>query len=285
MMLPPPPELEHKHLERVTFETDVGVVEAFRPAGAPYQCGDPNAPAILLVPGMGMDAVNFLCQLPLGAAGHLHLFENRTVAAAGEQGIAAFARYVEAYIQASKLDQHPGGLILGGASMGGAMSLAVAIRGRIKLRGLVLIGTFGSTRRMRLWRRMLMAAIYFYSPWATRNIAKPILLHSGLFGRFSPREAALLTPTPRFDYRYYVSAMNALRRMNQIEAARRLNIPTLVLHGTRDIVLPIDTGRELAESIPGARLVPVDGGNHMFFLSHHDAVNGAIAEFVGGLRG
>lgn len=283
MSLPPAPELEQNHLERITFESAVGALEAIRPVSAPYQCSDRNAPAIVLVPGMGMDAINFLRQLPLGAAGHLHLFENRTRPIATEQGLGIFARYVEEFIAAAKLDQHPGGLILGGASMGGAMSLAVALRGRVKLRGLLLIGTFGSTRRMWFWRRCAMACIRLQSTWLTRKVARPVLLHSGLFGRFTPREAELLVPAPRFDYEYYVHAMGMLARMDQIEAARSLKIPTLVLHGTRDIVLPIETGKELAEAIPGARFVSVDGGNHMFFLSHHDAVNAAIAEFIRGL--
>jgi pimeloyl-ACP methyl ester carboxylesterase len=205
--LPPPPELEREHLEPLSIRTELGVTEGFRPARESYRCADKNAPAILLVPGMGMDAVNFLRQLPVGLTGHLHLIENRTEPLSGEQGLAIFARYIEAFITAAKLDQYPGGLVLGGASMGGAMSLAVALRGRIRLRGLMLIGTFGSTRRMRFWRRMLMSSMRLSSPWFMRKVAGPMLRHSGLFGKLTNREAEMLEPAARFGYRYYVTAM------------------------------------------------------------------------------
>jgi pimeloyl-ACP methyl ester carboxylesterase len=164
--------------------------------------------------------------------------------------------------------------------MGGAVSLALAIRGRVKLRGLMLIGSFGSTRKMRFWRRCCMGMIPLSSPWLARKLAAPLLRNGILFGRFSRAEADLLIPAKRFDYRYYCCAMRMLSRMNQIEAARQLKIPTLVIHGTHDIVLPIECGQELAGAIPGARFVSIAGGNHMFFVSHHEAANGAMADFI-----
>jgi pimeloyl-ACP methyl ester carboxylesterase/DNA-binding CsgD family transcriptional regulator len=47
------------------------------------------------------------------------------------------------------------------------------------------------------------------------------------------------------------------------EAARRIKCPVLVLHSTRDAVIPIDQGRLLASLIPDCRFVQLDGENHM----------------------
>ena len=40
-------------------------------------------------------------------------------------------------------------------------------------------------------------------------------------------------------------------------------MPTLVVHGGRDLVLPIAHAEALANGVPGARLVVVDGLGHL----------------------
>jgi pimeloyl-ACP methyl ester carboxylesterase len=47
-----------------------------------------------------------------------------------------------------------------------------------------------------------------------------------------------------------------------LDALVELGVPTLVLHGTADLVLTVEHGRTLAEAIPGAELVVVDGMGH-----------------------
>ncbi len=47
------------------------------------------------------------------------------------------------------------------------------------------------------------------------------------------------------------------------DAARRLKCPALALHISRDTVVPIEVGRELACLIPDCRFMQIDGDNHM----------------------
>ena len=42
-----------------------------------------------------------------------------------------------------------------------------------------------------------------------------------------------------------------------------VRVPTLILHGTRDDVVPIATSREFAASLPNARLVELDDGHEL----------------------
>ncbi|HVC41156.1 MAG TPA: alpha/beta fold hydrolase, partial [Candidatus Saccharimonadales bacterium] len=42
-------------------------------------------------------------------------------------------------------------------------------------------------------------------------------------------------------------------------------VPTLVLHGTDDVVTPFENARILARQIPGAQLRPFNGCGHLFF--------------------
>ena len=44
-----------------------------------------------------------------------------------------------------------------------------------------------------------------------------------------------------------------------------LRVPTLVLHGTRDPVLPAANGELIARLVPGARLELLDGAGHLFW--------------------
>ena len=69
-------------------------------------------------------------------------------------------------------------------------------------------------------------------------------------------------------------AFNASDRLDD------LSVPTLVLHGTDDRVLPVENGRLLADLIPDARLVEVDGGSHLFFIEQADRVNDELREFL-----
>jgi pimeloyl-ACP methyl ester carboxylesterase len=46
------------------------------------------------------------------------------------------------------------------------------------------------------------------------------------------------------------------------DAISRMALPVLVLHGTEDPILPIENGRALAASVPGARIVEFPGLGH-----------------------
>ena len=49
---------------------------------------------------------------------------------------------------------------------------------------------------------------------------------------------------------------------DRVEDLRRIAVPTVVIHGTRDRMVPLSGGRETARAIPGAELVEIDGMGH-----------------------
>jgi len=51
-------------------------------------------------------------------------------------------------------------------------------------------------------------------------------------------------------------------RFNSLERAPRVAVPVLILHGTRDEVVPFDLGERLSHAFPQARFVPVQGATH-----------------------
>jgi non-heme chloroperoxidase len=67
-----------------------------------------------------------------------------------------------------------------------------------------------------------------------------------------------------------------------VEAVRAAAKPTLILHGTKDNILPIDaTGRRFSKLVPDAEYVEVEGAPHGLLWTHADEVNAALLGFVG----
>lgn len=62
-----------------------------------------------------------------------------------------------------------------------------------------------------------------------------------------------------------------------------IQAPTLVLHRSREI-FPIAAGRQLAQLIPGARLVELDGEDHAFWVGDVEPVLAELEEFLTGMR-
>jgi pimeloyl-ACP methyl ester carboxylesterase len=61
----------------------------------------------------------------------------------------------------------------------------------------------------------------------------------------------------------------------------RITVPALVLHGTRDPLVPFERhGKVLAERIPGAALVALQGGEHAAIFTHRAEARAATTRFL-----
>ena len=58
-------------------------------------------------------------------------------------------------------------------------------------------------------------------------------------------------------------------------------VPTLLIVGEHDVISPAQEMREIAAAIPGAQCVVIPSAGHMAPLENPDAVNDAIAAFLG----
>ena len=60
-----------------------------------------------------------------------------------------------------------------------------------------------------------------------------------------------------------------------------IDIPTLIIHGTADRILPIDgQGRRLHAALPAATYVEIEGGPHLGVVTHADEINTALLSFL-----
>ncbi|WP_049902576.1 alpha/beta fold hydrolase [Halorubrum distributum] len=89
------------------------------------------------------------------------------------------------------------------------------------------------------------------------------------------RLAGDATPTGREAQAAAVAAFDASDRLDD------LSVPTLVLHGTEDRVLPVENADLLAELLPHADVELFEGGPHLFFIEDRERVNDRVRTFLG----
>jgi len=66
-----------------------------------------------------------------------------------------------------------------------------------------------------------------------------------------------------------------------VAAVRESGVPTLIVHGTADRILPIDpTGRAFHAAFPEAEYVEIDGAPHGMLWTHAPEVNAILLPFV-----
>jgi 3-oxoadipate enol-lactonase len=105
--------------------------------------------------------------------------------------------------------------------------------------------------------------------FGARPVPAEVELVRSISGAVAPRElAGLLGPILAFDVRAELG---------------RIDLPTLVVVGTRDLVTPAGRARQIAGRIPGARLELLPGCGHMVMLERADELNRLLAEFAAGL--
>ncbi|MBK7976781.1 MAG: alpha/beta fold hydrolase [Deltaproteobacteria bacterium] len=71
-------------------------------------------------------------------------------------------------------------------------------------------------------------------------------------------------------------------RFDTLSKAARITIPTLVIHGSADPVIPFRMGEAVSRAIAGAKLVRVRGGGHDYTYGRGGWVFDEIAAFVRG---
>jgi len=71
-------------------------------------------------------------------------------------------------------------------------------------------------------------------------------------------------------------------KLNIQNAAGKIKVPWLIVHGTADNILPIDaTARRFTAALPSATYVEIEGAPHGMLWTHGDEVNRILLDFLG----
>lgn len=157
-----------------------------------------------------------------------------------------------------------------GLSWGGALAQEFAIRHPDRVRRLVLAATTPGVvsvpgRPSAL--RILATPRRYWSPEYLAEVAPT--LYGGRI-REQPellaRHGQVRATRPPSAWGY-VGQLLALRRWSSLPHLPRLRIPTLVLAGDDDPIIPLVNARLIARLAPDARLHVVEGGGHLFLFT------------------
>jgi pimeloyl-ACP methyl ester carboxylesterase/DNA-binding CsgD family transcriptional regulator len=157
---------------------------------------------------------------------------------------------------------------LWGISQGAAIAVEFAARHPRRVRRLVLFGGYargrarrGATGRAEAEVRARLVATAWGSPDpAFRRRFAQLLMQDATEAEIEPIEElqrrSATAPTA-------ARIMAARAELDVSRSAAQVTAPTLVLHAHDDALVPLAAGVELAELIPGAELVVLDGRNHL----------------------
>ncbi len=178
-------------------------------------------------------------------------------------------------------------VVVGGLSMGGYVALSMAVRHPRRLRGLMLINTRAAA-----------------DPPATAQVREELARQVEAAGSAGPAVATMLPklfgPTARTRRPEVVAAVaermektpargvaGALRGMagrpDRTADLPRITLPTLVVAGADDALIPIDESTRMAEALPGAQLVVIPDVGHLAPVEDPEATSAAIRKFLDGL--
>ena len=78
----------------------------------------------------------------------------------------------------------------------------------------------------------------------------------------------------------YIAQLQGILTWESYSRLSQINVPTLVIHGEDDRLIPPGNGKLLAEKIPGAKLVMLPHAGHIFTTDQPDEAHREILEFL-----
>lgn len=236
-----------------------------------YQDGSDDKPALLLVHGAGgrhIDWPSKVRHLPNIRVVALDLPGHAQSDQPGRTSIDAYADDVQAVIEKLALEK----VVVAGHSMGGAITQSLALRGLPQLSGIILLSTGAKLRVSPAILDNIVpnfnTAINIITQYAWSKNARPVLV--GLSKRLMAETAPQVL---HGDF----SACNAFELTGRLQY---IHLPTLVLVGSADRMTPPKYNRYLADEIPQAKYIEIDGAGHFVAQEKPDRVASEIAQFL-----
>lgn len=183
----------------------------------------------------------------------------------------------------------PGAAAVCGWSLGGLLAQGLAQRHPAKVRQLVLAGSTPCFMERAGWPHGMKAATldtFAHGLAGNREATLASFVRMNALHGARGREA-VRTFTERLfergapDAASLAATLGWLRETDLRPVTPNLRVATLVIHGSRDAIAPVEAGHWLANHIPGATLVELADAAHLPFFTHRRAFLDAVESFVG----
>jgi pimeloyl-ACP methyl ester carboxylesterase len=232
---------------------------------------------VLLIMGLAADQHMWMLQLPaLQAAGYQAItFDNRGVggssAPPGPYTMEQMAADALAVLDALAIDAAH----IVGISMGGAIAQHVVLKAPERVRSLMLVSTWAEKNEYTARLDELGALVL-------EKIGREALIKASMLWLFTPkmfiespdliRTIEQMAPTMQGDGDAFTAQTAAVVQHDTIERLHEIEVPTFVICGRRDVLVPPELSERIAARIPHATLKLIDGG-HAFTFENVEEFN------------
>lgn len=242
--------------------------------------GDPEGSVVILVHSLGLDHTMWEEQVRL-LTPHRRVIladlpgHGRSTAAPGEYDVAAIGGDLLAVAD----DAGARSFELVGISIGGLVSLWMAVDAGDRVARLVAANTAARLGSRELWSERIAAVVQggmegireavlsrFFAPASFEQQPEMVAAFSRVFSASDPVG--------------YVGCCAALRDGDLTGMVEGITSPTLVIGGELDEATPPSHQEDLAARIPGARLEVIAGASHIANLDRPEEFNRALAGFL-----
>ncbi|MEO5898555.1 MAG: alpha/beta fold hydrolase [Ilumatobacteraceae bacterium] len=246
--------------------------------------GRRSAPAVLMIQGLGADKHGWDAQRFLLALRYRVIALDNRGSGRSDKPFNAYSLEQMADDAIAVLDEVGVGRVhVVGASMGGAITLLLALRHPERVESLVLACTAGRNHQ---WRRELLES------WATAATEQGMGASARLAARWviGPRSFRRLMPVfgwlgplgmgrPAHAFAAQVRAILA-HDDTTAELLGEITAPALIIVGNQDILTPRGDSEELVERLPNSELVVISGAAHGLMIEHATTFNMVLFEFL-----
>jgi 3-oxoadipate enol-lactonase len=239
---------------------------------------------IVLINGLADDLLSWGFQIPalVNAGWRVLRFDNRGIGKTDRPAGLYTSRMMAD--DAKALVDHLGisGFHLMGVSMGGMISQEYALAYPGDLKSVTLACTYAKPDAFCLTMFAMWADIArkIDVPFVMRDVA--LWAFTGPFFNERPAEAAEFAAAMAaldMDTPTYLAQLNVIQKHDAASRVGQIKVPTLVLAGEEDILIPVRLSKELQQAIPGARWKTAKGG-HACLWESPDPFNSAFLEFL-----
>ncbi len=270
--------------EEILMVFDTGPRHVTLPSGVTLAIDERGSgePAVLFVHGYPLDRTMWAAQLA-GITGHrliapdLRGFGDSAAGNPPAESVEAHADDLVALLDALGIAR----AVVVGLSMGGYVALALAERHRDRLAGLVLVDT-RSRNDDAAGRAGRDGAIATIRGGDSQSIV--LGMAEKLFAAEASEElrARFTTQMKAVGAEGLIAALTAMRdRPDRTALLPTLgDLPTLIMVGREDRITPLEDSRAMAEAVPGATLVVVEGAGHLSPAEQPDRVNQGLQAFL-----
>lgn len=257
--------------------------------------GTKGDPALLLIMGLGAQLTLWpeaLCEGLAARGFHVVRYDNRDVGLSTDFDEWGVPNIMEAFMKLMKGDKVATPYLLDdlahdaiglldaldvdrahmvGASMGGMIAQITAAKFPQRTRSLVSIMSTSGRRGLPMGKPEAVAMLSAQPEGPAREqlIAHAIKLRTVIGSPGFPADPAELRALVErnIDRRYYPAGaarqyLAVMASGDRVDLLKTVKVPTLVLHGADDPLLPVDGGRDVASLVPGARIETFPGWGH-----------------------